>query len=85
MKPNYQHNYNKEAIEYFDSILGDLGIGLINYGFQNNKDISEVHNLLKRDKILSKRYHLNLIKNLYRYVLLIPFSEHILKQFYKVK
>lgn len=76
---------SKEAIEYFDSILGDLGIGLINYGFQNNKDISEVHNLLKRDKILSKRYHLNLIKNLYRYVLLIPFSEHILKQFYKVK
>lgn len=76
---------SKESIEYFDSILGDLGIGLINYGFQNNKDISEAYKLLKRDKILSKRYHLNLIKNLYRYVLLIPFSESILKQVYKVK
>lgn len=80
-----KNSSSKETIEYFNSILNELGIGLINYGFQYDKDISEVHNLLKRDKILSKRYHLNLIKNLYRYVLLIPFSEHILKQFYKVK
>jgi len=81
----HKHASSKEVADYFDSILGDLGIGLINYGFRNNNDISKVFKLLKQDRILNKRYHLNLTKNLYRYVLLMPFSEYILKQVYKVK
>ena len=81
-----KHNVSSNGeVEYFNSILSDLGVGLINYGFKYNKDISEVFNILKREKIINKRYHLDLRKNLYRYLLLMPFSNYILKQAYKVK
>ena len=74
-----KHNFE---IEYFNYILSDLGLGIINFGLLNNKDVSKVFYFLKNHNILSKKYNLDFKKNLFRKAILLPFGLKFLKLAY---
>lgn len=81
---SFKNTYAKDdqAIEYFNYILSDLGIGLINFSLVNNKDASKVFYYLKKNKILNKKYNLDFRKNLFRKAISLPFGLEFLKLTY---
>lgn len=68
---NIKHS---QDLEYFNCVLSDLGLGLINFGLKNKKDISDIYSALKTNKMLSKKYQLDSRKNLFRKMVLLPFG-----------
>lgn len=77
------HSKKAEDDKYFNKIISDIGLGILNLGIRNQIEISEIYRLrryLVDNKIpIFKIKYDNKNKNIFKRILQIPFSILILK------
>ncbi|MDD2474653.1 MAG: glycosyltransferase [Dysgonamonadaceae bacterium] len=74
--------------EFFQKIISDLGLGVINLGLKNQmktSDIKKYISVLQNENItLFRMKYENNMKNIFKYFLFIPFGVDLVKLFYKI-